>query len=160
MKLYFGEQDVIRANKQWGCNCGPAALAAALGLTLEQVRPFMGPFELRGYTNVINMRQSIAEAGGSIVRTYEGWPPIGVGIVRIQWGGPWIINGKPARWAARQSHWVATWRNPQSWLYVFDVNAGLQPIDVWEDSVVPAIVQSIKRADGKWTISHSWGITT
>lgn len=159
MKLRFDEHDARRAFDEWGCNCGPSALAAALDKTLDEIRPHMGPFEQRGYTNVTNMRDAIASAGGRIVREYEpGWPPVGAGLVRIQWGGPWIIDGKPARWAARASHWVATVRTRESHLYVFDVNGGLRIIDLWESEIVPAIVASIKRADGRWSISHSWGI--
>jgi hypothetical protein len=158
VKLFFDEHDAERAHTAWGCNCGPSALAACLGRTLDQIRPYMGEFEQRGYTNVTNMRESIARAGARIVRSYEKWPPVGVGLVRIQWGGPWIIDGKPARWAARASHWVATYRSPQSYLYVFDINGGLRDVDSWESEIVPLIVASIKRADGKWSISHSWGI--
>jgi hypothetical protein len=159
MRLRFDEQDAERAWNDWGCNCGPAALAAALNMTLDDVRTHMGPFEQRGYTNVTNMRESIASAGGRITRTFTNWPPVGTGLVRIQWGGPWIIDGKPARWAARASHWVATYRNPQSYLFVFDINGGLRHVDSWEAEIVPLIIQSIKRADGKWSISHSFGVT-
>lgn len=156
--LRFGGADVIRASADWGCNCGPAALAFALGMTLDEVRPHMGPFEQRGYTNVSNMREAICSAGGRIVRSFEGWPPVGVGLVRIQWGGPWIIDGKPARWAARASHWVAPQRVGGSRLNIFDINGGLRSYESWAQEVVPAIVASIKRADGTWSISHSWEI--
>lgn len=157
-QLAFDENDAQRAYETWGCSCGPAALAAVMGMTLDEVRPHMGPFEQRGYTNVTNMRESVASAGGRIVRTYQGWPPVGVGLCRIQWGGPWIVDGKPQRWAATASHWIATYRNSGSWLYVFDINGGLRNVDSWEAEIVPAIIASIKRADGTWSISHSWGI--
>lgn len=158
MKLLFGSDDCRKAHDDWGCNCGPAALAFALGKTLDEIRPFLGPFEDRRYMNITNMRNSISDAGGRVTREYKGWPPVGVGLVRVQWGGPWIIDGKPARWAATATHWVATYRDPQSWLYVFDVNGGLKLADQWEKEIVPLIVASIKRADGRWTISHSWGV--
>lgn len=156
--LRFTQGDSVRAYSDWGCNCGPAALAFALRMTLDEIRQHMGPFEQRGYTNVTNMRESLSSAGGRITRTYEGWPPDGIGLVRIQWGGPWIIGGKPARWAARATHWVASQRVCGSRLNVFDINGGLRSYASWEQEIVPAIVASIKRADGSWFISHSWGI--
>lgn len=157
-RLAFDSDDAQRAYDAWGCNCGPAALAFALGKTPDEVRPFLGPFEQRGYMNVTMMREAIPKAGGQIVRTYQSWPVQGIGLVRIQWGGPWIINGRPARWAATNTHWVATWRSAGSWLYVFDINGGLMLVDQWESEVASRIIASIKRADGKWTISHSWEV--
>lgn len=156
----FNEADAMGASAAWGCNCGPAALAFVMGLTLDEVRPHMGPFEQRGYTNVTNMRESLRSVGGSIDRVYEGWPPTGLGLIRIQWGGPWIIDGNPARWAARATHWVASQRTGGSHLYVFDINGGRRTYDSWLHDVVPAIIASIKRADGTWSISHSWGIVS
>lgn len=160
MQIKFDQKDVFRANDEWGCNCGPSALAAALGMTLDEVRSHMGPFEQRRYTNITNMREAIAKAGGCIVRAHEGWPPVGVGLVRIQWGGPWIIDGKPARWAATATHWIATYRDRGSWLWVFDINGGVRSVDSWMQEIVPLIVNNIKRADGTWSISHSWEIAS
>lgn len=149
MKLKFDELDAKRAHAEWGCNCGPAALAAVLGKTLDEIRPFMGPFEQRSYTNISNMREAIAAAGGRIVRSYESWPPVGVGLVRIQWGGPWIANGKPARWAATATHWIAAYRTRESHLYVFDVNGGI--------SNVPMVHgQSLTVGESKATERHQW----
>src|SRR4051812_12786361 len=125
MKLRFDKPDAEQAHAEWGCNCGPSALAAALGLKLNEVRKVMGPFEQRGYTNITNMRESLAAAGGRITRCYESWPPVGIGLVRIQWGGPWIINGRPARWAATATHWIATDRDRESRLSIFDINGGI-----------------------------------
>ena len=160
MKLRFNQEDAQWAFDEWGCNCGPSALAAALGMTLDEIRPHMGPFESRGYTNVTNMRKAIQSAGARIVRSGNGWPPVGFGVVRIQWGGPWIMDGKPARWAACATHWVASFRTAGSHLYVFDVNGGLMSVDAWERDIVPRIVASIKRADGRWFISHGWQVAT
>lgn len=158
MLLKFDEHDAQRAYDEWGCNCGPSALAAALGMTLDEVRPHMGPFEQRGYTNVSNMQAAILSAGGRISRMYSSWGPVGSGVARIQWGGPWIIDGKPARWAARASHWVAWFRTRESHLYIFDINGGIRIIDLWETEIVPLIIASIKRADGTWSLSNCWEI--
>jgi len=47
----FSAADAERAADEWGMNCGPGAIAAIFGLTLDQVRPFMGDFERKRYTN-------------------------------------------------------------------------------------------------------------
>jgi hypothetical protein len=47
----FTEADAHRAYDEWGANCGPGALAAIAGLTLDKVRALMGDFETKGYTN-------------------------------------------------------------------------------------------------------------
>lgn len=158
VKLKFDEHDARKANDEWGCNCGPSALAAAFDLSLDEVRSHMGPFEVRGYTNITNMRNAIASVGGVVARQYDGWPPVGRGLVRIQFGGPWIINGKPAMWAAKATHWIATYRTEGSWLYVFDINSGIVPVSTWEEETVPRLTNNIKRADGTWNITHSWGV--
>lgn len=158
MKLKFDHTDARLACDAWGCNCGPAALAAATAKTLDDVRPFLGAFESRGYMNITMMREAIDRVGWRIVRSGTSWPVEGVGLVRIQWGGPWIIGGKPARWASTATHWVATYRHTSSHLYVFDINGGLMCVEHWELEVVPKILESIRRADGTWSISHGWQI--
>lgn len=162
--LKFDQAAADQANQDWGLNCGPSALAAILNLTLDEVR---GPcekvsFASRGYMNVSMMMDAIKLAGGQIAARYtparDHWPK--AGLVRIQWTGPWIIDGKPARWAATATHWIAHWQNAGS-LYepvVFDINGGLLYRDQWLEHVVPAIISSIKRADGGWYITHSWEI--
>src|SRR5262249_24538420 len=135
-QLKFDQQTARRAYDEWGCNCGPSALAAVMGLSLDEIRPCMGPFEQRRYTNITKMREAIQAAGGRITRCYKSWPVAGYGLVRIQWGGPWILNGKPARWAARATHWIATFRDCGSNLYIFDVNGGIRGVDSWEREIV------------------------
>jgi hypothetical protein len=47
----FTEADANRAHDEWGANCGPGAIAAILALTLDELRPYMGDFESKRYTN-------------------------------------------------------------------------------------------------------------
>lgn len=35
MKPRFTMDDMIRANEEWGANCGPGAIAAIMGMTLD-----------------------------------------------------------------------------------------------------------------------------
>jgi hypothetical protein len=61
-------EDAEHANDVWGCNCGPGALAAITGLTLDQVRPHMGDFERKRYTNPTLMFAALKSIGAR----YEG----------------------------------------------------------------------------------------
>ncbi len=92
MKLSFSEADSDAANEQWGANCGPHAVAAALNLSLDQVRPHFAAFEQKfkergyGFTNPTMMGNALALAGQSVaiakgLKTKE----LREGISRIQW---------------------------------------------------------------------------
>jgi hypothetical protein len=52
MPTYTFTQDEVRiAHEQWGCNCGPAAMAFALQIGLEPVRHAIPLFAERRYTS-------------------------------------------------------------------------------------------------------------
>src|ERR1700753_3352718 len=56
----FSLVDLEAAHESWGCNCGPGAVAAICGLTLDAVRALFGPeFEAKGYTNPTLMVQAL-----------------------------------------------------------------------------------------------------
>lgn len=60
---------------EWGCTCGPVAIAGALGLGLDVVRPAVeidGRF--RGYMGVRDVKRALALLGAKIEREY---PPRG-----------------------------------------------------------------------------------
>lgn len=162
--LAFNEADANRAFDEWGCNCGPTALAAAVGLTPDQVRPHMLGFEKKKYTNPTMMFEALDSLAGAgfIARwksvTFRG---IGQGMVtpefglaRIQWEGPWTAPGVPLRVRYRKTHWVAV-----NFDKVFDVNAmwcgGWVQYDRWVRDVVPVILRlCVPKANGKWHITH------
>jgi hypothetical protein len=56
--LAFTQNDAVAAFNAWHCNCGPAALAASLGLTLDQVKPAVMSvgFADKHYVNPTMMR--------------------------------------------------------------------------------------------------------
>lgn len=150
--LAFTEADCDRHHAEWGCNCGPAALAAALGWSLGQVRPHLGDFETRRYMTTAMMINAVASSG-FVARSVV---PVGYplhGVCRIQLGGPWIIDGRPARWAARHTHWVAVIRRDDL-TWVFDVNSGWMPLDQWDRLTMTRIIDTTKRAEG-WHLSNS-----
>lgn len=158
MKPRFTMDDMIRANEEWGANCGPGAIAAIMGMTLDEVRPHMGDFEKKHYTNPSLMWSALRSLGVSWKKADElYWPQHG--LVRIQWHGPWTAKNAPPRWAYRYTHWVAAKRGSGS-TGIFDINAlangsgWCSSLD-WVDTVVPFITSDIPRANGEWSITHS-----
>lgn len=162
----FTQEDAQRAYEEWGCNCGPAALAFALQTTLYAVRHAIPKFDERRYTSPTMMRQALQNLGRSFTaargpfhgeRFQRGLDAMFAGpmkLVRIQWTGPW--TGKVQKWAARQTHWIAAWYAQTS--QVFDVNGGIRTFQSWQAQIVPAIVAEIKRADGGWYPANIWEV--
>lgn len=152
--LKFTETDAARAYHEWRCNCGPSALAACLGWTLDQVRPHLADFETRGTMNPTQMIAALISAGFAR-KDAPSWPMHG--LVRIQWGGPWLKPEVPKAAAYQHTHWVASKRDDRE-CWVYDINGGWTTFDAWEATVVPPIVAGIKRCDGTWEPSHCWEV--
>ncbi|NMG39827.1 hypothetical protein GRZ55_11285 [Chelativorans sp. ZYF759] len=160
----FSADDAERAFDEWGANCGPGAIAAICGLTLDELRPHMGDFETKRYTNPTLMWQVLAGLG--VAFSYRGgdlgrasWPQYG--LARIQWEGPWTAPGVPIRARYRQTHWVGAARHPERGVGIFDINAigngtGWCALADWETTLVPFILsECVPRADGNWHITHA-----
>ncbi len=159
----FTAADADLAHETWGANCGPGALAAILGMTLDEVRPHMGDFESKGYTNPTLMWEALKSAGvrrfsyrgGHLGR--ENWPRYG--LARIQWEGPWTAPGVPIRARYRHTHWVGA-ATLWSGIGIFDINAigngsGWCSREDWERTLVPWILENcVPRADGNWHLTH------
>jgi hypothetical protein len=159
----FTWQDAERAAEEWGCNCGPSAIAAITGLSLDEVRPHMGDFEKKRYTNPTLMWAALQSIG--VRFSYRGgdlgknsWPAHG--LCRIQFEGPWTEPGVNPKWAYRQTHWVAASRH-EGEIGVFDINAigngsGWCLLEHWVGEIVPWIIrEAVPRANGGWHITHS-----
>lgn len=154
----FDSSDIDRARKEWRCNCGPAALAACLGWTPDAVRPHLGDFETRGYTNVSLMEKAIGSTGFRFATISTCRFPTH-GLARVQWGGPWLKPGVSPRAACIYTHWVASKvLTLGNGLWIFDVNSGWTTGDTWKQETVPKIIESVKRADGTWKLTHSWEV--
>ncbi|WP_428673677.1 hypothetical protein [Reyranella sp.] len=158
----FTAADAKRAHEEWGCNCGPAALAAICGLTLDEVRLLMGDFEAKGYTNPTLMAESLLRARVSWYRRQvRQWPTYG--LARIQWTGPWTKPGVPPRVAYRHTHWVGAMRSLQRTgaIGVFDINmiangTGWAALEDWQSVLVPWLLGECEpKADGGWFITHT-----
>lgn len=163
----FTLEDADRAHAEWGCNCGPSALAAITGLTLDQVRPHMIGFDDKRYTNPAMMFNALTAIGTPWQRIRTSPLSGGAahmpwwGLCRIQWQGPWTATGASPRWAYRYTHWVgAAKRKTTGAIGVFDVNAlnngsGWCSLDDWSNVVVPLLTADIPRATGGWHITHA-----
>lgn len=162
--LRFTLADAERASDEWGCNCGPSALAAITGRTLDEIRPLMGDFERKRYTNPTLMFESLRRTA---VPFWTIESPPTHGLCRIQWEGPWTEPGVPIRVRYRHTHWIAL-QNPRhaSMLDqihrdagVFDINAmnsgGWISYADWATSLVPWLLkEAVPRANGRWHITH------
>lgn len=175
--LNFDAAMADHAAETWGANCGPLALAAVMGLTPDGVRPHMGDFERKGYTNptlmlaaldslgVVYAKSALGDRAGGARCTYLGWP--WYGLARIQWEGPWTKPGVPMRARYRYTHWVGVATKAINDVVIFDCNAmgcptPAEPCDGWTTAqawariIVPAILAAgYPRADGQWHITHA-----
>lgn len=162
-KPRFTVDDAERAYDVWGANCGPGAIAAMCGLTLDEVRPFMGDFETKHYTNPTLMWDVLHRLGITFTRRVgnlgrDNWPTYG--LCRIQWEGPWTKAGVPARAAYRYTHWVGAMTDPARGVGVFDINminngSGWASLKDWAEMLVPWLLQEcVPRANGDWHITH------
>jgi hypothetical protein len=152
----FNWDDANIAAKEWGANCGPGAIAAVLNKTLDEIRPRLGDFERKHYTNPMLMYQilrNLAPAWGTFKSGM--WPYNG--LVRVQWEGPWTEPGVPLRKRYRHTHWIAS-RWDDSEIYIFDINCicvGWIPVKEWTDQVVPWLVKGLEPlAYGTWHPTH------
>lgn len=157
----FTADDADQAHDAWGCNCGPGAVAAIMGMTLDEVRPHMAAagFEARRYTSPSMMTAVLQSIGRPWRRAGTDWPVHG--LVRIQWEGPWTMPGVPVRARYRHTHWIAACRHPVRGIGVFDINAlgngtGWCALEDWSGILVPWLLeQCVPRANGGWHVTHA-----
>jgi hypothetical protein len=164
--LLFDLSAANLACDEWGFNCGPAAVAAMCSMTIEQLRPHLGDFVTKHYTNPTLMWAILNSIGAKwkanpvrfVLSNPRGaWPDYG--LVRVQWEGPWTKPGVPIAARYRHTHWVGAMR---AWgeVGIFDVNClnsgGWVSFSNWASMVVPFIVKTCHpKANGDWHITHS-----
>lgn len=163
--IRFTIEDAL--NCGWNFNCGPGALCAVLNLTPAGIRPLMGDFDSKGYTNPKLMLDVLGRAGAQYHQVYRSDSPTGRvgkvrhGLMRIQWGGPWTSPTAPKLARCRHTHWVAMRNNSEE---VFDVNAlcvgGWLGMAEWENKLVPWIIKEcVPGGDGTWWPTHVIEVT-
>ncbi|GAB4368177.1 MAG: hypothetical protein Kow00114_27290 [Kiloniellaceae bacterium] len=160
--LRFTAAEAATAYDQWGANCGPGAIAAICGLSLNDLRPHLGTFERKRYTNPTLMWQVLKALGVMWTLQTNGtqaWPVYG--LARVQWEGPWTRPGAPRRARYRHTHWVAAQRRPgrPDDVGIFDINCmnagGWVGLKDWAEVVVPWILKECEpQADGRWHLTH------
>lgn len=167
----FTEEQATAAHEEWGANCGPTALAFALGVGLDYVRESIPGFEEKRYTSPSMMKSALRNLAQEFFAAPTGLSTglanmfaDNIALVRVQWSGPWTQPGANPKWAYRQTHWIATWLEPHGQFgethlkLIFDVNGGIRPLLSWEEEIVPLILKSYPRADGGWFPTHIWRI--
>lgn len=153
----FTHADADRAYEEWGANCGPGAIAAIMNMTLDEVRPHMGDFEAKKYTNPTLMQDVLRSIGRRFSNIGRNWP--NYGLVRIQWEGPWTEPGVPMRARYRYTHWIGTKLASQNNRGVFDINCinngtGWVSVADWSSEIVPWLLEQYPRATGSWHVTH------
>lgn len=153
-----------QAFNEWGANCGPHALAFALGLPLIRVKQYLPDFEPKRYMNPTMMGEALCLAGVNFTRSLFTKASLGVAlekmfhhritIVRIQWEGPWLNAGVPKVAAYCHTHWVAAWNPDPDGIscHVYDVNCGAVHASHWEQTALADLMQE-QRATG-WYPTH------
>lgn len=148
----FDASDIETANAEWGCNCGPVAIAACLWMSLDEVREAMPNF--RGFMSPTDIKNTLSKAGYSIKSVWR-WPARG--IIRVQFTGPWTGPGANPRWAYRYTHWAAAWTDGDTEA-IYDINGGFHSRDDWERRILPGLAASYERSDGGWRLTHQWEV--
>lgn len=161
--IRFGVDEAQAAADAWQFNCGPGALCAVLDKTPAEIRPHLGDFERKGYTNPKLMAEILRRLNVTYFKPMsDDWPIFG--LVRVQWAGPWTRSGVPLRARYRHSHWVASSRpSAEGERYVFDVNAvcagGWLSYQEWSQQLVPWLLRECEpKADGRWWPTHRWEV--
>ena len=167
LELQFSSEDMTLAFEEWSCNCGPAALAAVLKITLEEARDLIPEFVARRYTSPTMMGRAIDSAGLLFQelgksRKVEPWMCPEVfperGLVRVQWTGPWTAPDANPKWAYRKTHWFSVFSKVTDHVVVFDVNCGPVPWSQWVTTIPKLITDEIERSDGGWYLTHLWEV--
>ena len=153
----FSYEELLEAALDWGCNCGPSALAAIVQCTLGEAREAITGFDGRRYTNPTMMNEALRNLGVPFKKIGQVWP--NWGLARIQWEGPWTQPGVPMAARYRFTHWVGTFLRADGGRSIFDCNAmsngtGWCGFQDWNAVIVPYILADNPRAYGTWHVTH------
>lgn len=174
LMLRFTRDDAEAAAVAWGCNCGPAALAAMLNKTLNEVRPHIPDFDKKRFTNPTMMHVALRSLGADVQTGVAppwgseafpsngaGWPKDG--LARIQWEGSWMNPGVPIPARYARTHWVgvrAIWSGAgMTQVSIFDINClcvgGWVPLGEWSGQVVPWLWKELGIKATGWHVTHA-----
>lgn len=108
MTAMFSPPDMLKMADE-GAACGHGALAAAFEIYVADAMAFLKP----GWVNVPMMKAAITSFGRRWERV-DLLSPEDVGLILIQFTGPWTEPGRPPQAACRYRHWVGA-RNGLIW---------------------------------------------
>ena len=142
--------DMMLANRMFGANCGPGALAASLSLEALNVMQFFPHFPGRPFTSVTHMRDALERCR---LQTVEGRELPDYGVALLQFDGAWSRATTKPFWLARYRHWIAV--RGQS---VYDVNFH-HWVDraQWERSVIEAF-RAVWPSVSGWRVERGFEI--
>ena len=177
--IRFTAAESDAAFDEWTFNCGPGALCAVLDMTPAEIRPHMGDFERKGYTNPTLMFEVLTRLGVRHRQDYRSDDPNARGfkcdtpyplksncsLMRVQWGGPWTKPGVPMQARYRATHWVGVRNEGRE---IFDINGvyepdaqtsryadGWMPLEIWTKYLIPWLLKECQpKADGTWWPTH------
>ena len=154
--------DRLAASDKWGANCGPAAIAAACGLDLADVKRAVGKGKARrfsGHMGIPDIERACRELERPITRSsskpgpINSWPREGVCVAMVQALGPW--DGNPFEAAKRRHLVAARWYSGidvELWR-IYDVNDGRWlPSIVWSQLLMTPLREL-------WPDSRGWRIS-
>jgi hypothetical protein len=158
--LCFDARAAQAAYSREGANCGPGAIAAICGTTIEETLRVLGPeFAKRRGTTEVMLASALSALGMSWRQISPALPSYG--LARIQWDGPWMYDPSPyAR--LYHSHWIGTdtsWSAPM----VFDINAigvgGWIPLSEWDVHLRPWLLANEEpEATEGWHVSDAYEV--
>lgn len=146
--LRFTKQESLNAQKAWGANCGPHALAAACEVDLKTVEKAVAPF--KGWMSPSQMEGALNRLGRHFQKNgnlFTKEPK--AGILRVQWHGPWLKNPNPAA-SYKHTHWVACRQGHIHDTVIDGAWGQWMPIKDW----IPKMESYSKREYAGWHFTH------
>lgn len=164
-EAHFTFDELARANGGWGCNCGPAALAAMTGIQLYLAGQSLHGFMEKGFTNPTMMAQALMDLEICFrLEKFAGRERLSVreisslrrGLIRIQFDGPWCRPEVPKAAAYKHTHWIGAMFYGGVY-HIFDVNADSlwETAEQWEAKTVCELMAEEKRCTG-WFVTHRY----
>lgn len=126
--LAFTAAESIEAHDKWKASCGPHSIAAACAISLERVRPALSNF--KGWMSPTHIGETLRRLGKPYILTASlETPALCEGICRVQFIGPWLDRGVPAKEAYHHTHYIA---HRSGWVLCTAISsAEWVPVDRW-----------------------------
>lgn len=156
-KLPYTQAESLAAYRDWKATCGHHSIAAACGVSLDQVKAVCP--KLCGWMSPTMISQTLFNLGFNsrkypVPKRMNTPPGHMVCIMRIQWDGPWCNPGVPAKAAYLHTHYVAVLAGGWVVCTATDGNTPT-PWARWVDAVTSEALESVRGCTG-WYSTHIW----